>query len=505
MKISDRIVVVAGELGPAKAKLQEFEGKLTAVKHKIDELPEDSDELEVLLDESDTIGAEIDKQAPIVEGLEKKLQSLQKAEQRLAGTAPPVDPSAPNIIGNHKTTNKPGDSVIRCGVVKAMAHIQRKPEAEILEELYGKDEATKAVASMLLKTAVPPADTTTTGWAAELVQTDMRGLLEEVEAQSAAAALALWAERSGGMRIDFGSAPSVTIPKMNPTGANPTEPAWVGEGGAIPLMQFSFGSTVLNRYKLAGIVASTMELMEQTTYNLEQIFRRGMTKAYVKVLDDAFLSSSAAVAGVRPAGLLNGLAGTNTGTGTAGGGVDAVRQDLDAMMGAILANNEGAVPVLVMNNRNRMSLSFVTTALGDFVFRDELAGGRVLNVPVVSSGNVPYNTAVMVDVSSLAAAFDGPQYRVSQEATVVYANANGSAPTHADDGLGAIGTAGQVPPNAGQPVAGDGQPVGLAGAGYVARSAYQQYLELIRAIWPTSFVMMRSGVVAQRTQITWNT
>jgi HK97 family phage major capsid protein len=512
MKISDRIIAVAGQLAPAKSALEGLQKQLTENQAKIEALPDDSPDLEVLLDEADTIGGEMEKQMPLVEDLEKKLESLRKAEQRLAGAnaKPPVSDKAPAIIGNYKTNHKPGDTLIRCGVVKALAHLQRRSEGEVLQELYGEDEATKAVASVMLKTAVTSATTTVTGWAAELVQADIRGLLEEVESQSVAAALALAAERSGGMRIDFGMAGSVTVPKINPTGKTPTEPAWVGEGGAIPLMQFSFGGATLNRYKLAGIVASTMELQEQSTYAIEQIFRRGMQKAYIRVLDNAFLSTVAAVPGVRPAGLLNGLAGANTGGGTAGGGVDSVRQDLSNMLGAILANNEGAVPMLVLNNQDRMNLSFVTTAMGDFVFRDDLASGRVLNLPVVSSGNVPVKTAIMVDVSSLATAFDGPEYRISQEATVVFANADGTAPTMADDtgtagASGAVGTPGQVPVDGGQEVAGDGQPTGTAGAGYIARSAYQQYLELIRAIWPTSFIMMRTGVVAQRTGITWNT
>ena len=55
----------------------------------------------------------------------------------------------------------------------------------------------------------------------------------------------------------------------------------------------------------------------------------------------------------------------------------------------------------------------------------------MLGVPIVSSGNVPYNTAVMVDVSSLAMALGTPEFDVSQVATVVMTNADGTIP---DDG-----------------------------------------------------------------------
>lgn len=111
----------------------------------------------------------------------------------------------------------------------------------------------------------------------------------------------------------------------------------------------------------------------------------------------------------------------------------------------------------------------------------------------------------MVDVSSLAMVLDMPMFDVSQVATVVEANADGVAPTMADDGSGAIGTAGQV--QAGIPVEQAGT-VAAAGApahavGSTARSLWQTYSEGVRMIAPTSFLMMRSGVVTSRTAIKW--
>jgi hypothetical protein len=251
-----------------------------------------------------------------------------------------------------------------------------------------------------------------------------------------------------------------------------------------------------------------MELIDQSPYDVEAIFRRGMQRAYSKVLDNAFLSALPAVVGVRPAGLLNGV---TVGAGDATGGMASVINDIDSMLSAILTANENAVPVLVMNNQDRIKLSLLTNPLGQFVFASDLQGGRLLNLQVVSSGNVPKGSVYMVDVSSLATAFDPPEFRVSQEATVVYASADGTAPTMASDAAGAISAApgvgqpgpGGVLPDGGQMVAGDNQPPGAAGAGYVAQSAYQSYQELIRGIWPTSFALLRANTVAGKNTLAW--
>jgi len=123
-------------------------------------------------------------------------------------------------------------------------------------------------------------------------------------------------------------------------------------------------------------------------------------------------------------------------------------------------------------------------------------------VEVVSSNNVASGTAILVDAAALAVAFDLPMFDISQVATVIEANADGTAPTMADDGAGAIGTAGQVPAGGGIPLATDAATATPA-VGYTARSLWQTYSEGIRGIWPTSWTLMRSGAVAYMTAVLW--
>jgi hypothetical protein len=294
----------------------------------------------------------------------------------------------------------------------------------------------------------------------------------------------MWAVLKDGFRVAFGSEDKRQ------------------EGGAIPVGSLQVGSTVISRTKLAEILVTTLELKERSVVDIEDLFRRALRKAYSRVLDNALLSTSAAIAGVRPAGLRNGLAGANTGAGDAGGGLDSVTADLQAMTAAIMANNEAAVPVLLLNNRTRLSMSFITSALGEFIFSTELQSGRVLNVPVISSGNVqPVDTAVMVDASSLAMALDAPQFDVSQVATVVMVNADDTIPSMSDDGSGALGTPGEV--KEGINVVPSAAVAAGVGAGYTARSMFQTASEAVRMIAPTAWQLMRPGTVAERTAIKW--
>jgi hypothetical protein len=165
----------------------------------------------------------------------------------------------------------------------------------------------------------------------------------------------------------------------------------------------------------------------------------------------------------------------------------------------------GARPVLIVPTANRLSLSLMMNPLGQRAFADEIATGRLLGVEVISSQHVPAGTAILIDASTLATAFDAPTFDVSDVATVVESNANGTAPTMAataaQAAVGAVGTAGQVPVNSGIAVAGS---TGAATTGFQARSLWQTYSTGIRMIAPTSWALLRgNAAVYQITGLSW--
>lgn len=479
MNLQDRIVAADEELVSLKDALVEATKSLEAA-------PDE----EALLAEVEELTAKVEKQSTTV-------NALKKAEAALASRAKVVD-AAPAIV-DHKHMKRPAeDLMFKHATAKFIAFAQRKPVEQVIEEVYKDYNGVRETFDLVHKTAVAPADTLTAGWAAELVQTDTRGFLETLRTTSVAAAMA-----SKAQSLNFGGYNSITIPRRNPLAATPSEPAWVGEGGVIPLTQFSFGSATINRYKLAAITTMTREIAERSTPAIEGLLRSALSEAYSVVLDNAFLSAAAAVANVRPAGIRNGLAGGATGAGDATGGSASLITDIKAMLAYMQTNRTGARPVLLINTATKLSIAMMQSSLSEFLYRDEIAQGRLLGMEVVSSDHVPSGVAILVDADSLVTAFDAPMFDVSDVATVTEANADGTAPTQAEGAAGAVGTAGQVPPRTGGiEVSKDGATAAHA-AGYTARSLWQTYSLGIRMVAPTSWAFVRPNSVAERTGVTW--
>jgi HK97 family phage major capsid protein len=478
MAIAERITAAEAELVSMKDALVEATKALEAAP------------------EEDALLVEVEELATKVESKQKSVDALKKAEAALASRSKVID--APAVIPNmKKDATGDGSLLWKIGTAQLLAHSQRKSVAEVLGTAYKDDERVAAAADFVQKSVVNPAMTSTTGWAAELVRTDYQGFLNTLRTVSVAAELA-----TRSQMLSFGGFNSITVPMRNALGATLTEPAFVGEAGAVPLTQFNFSSMTLNRYKLAAITTMSNEIIQRSTPQIEGLLRDALSEAYAQVLDAALLSNAAAVVGVRPAGLLNGVTPV---AGTAGGGEASVLADMKAAINAMTDKRLGARPVLIIPTANRLSLSLMMNPLGQRSFSDEIASGRLLGIEVISSQNVAANTAILIDASTFATAFDTPSFDVSDVATVVESNANATAPTMAataaQAAVGAVGTAGQVPVNSGIAVAGS---TGAATTGFQARSLWQTYSTGIRMIAPTSWGLMRGKDAVHVTNaITW--
>jgi hypothetical protein len=259
----------------------------------------------------------------------------------------------------------------------------------------------------------------------------------------------------------------------------------------------------------------TRELADRSTPAIEAVIRQAILDDTAIELDTAMFDNNVAVAGVRPAGLLDttapGYAGA-AGTGTAGGGPDAVIGDIQTMLSAMVTAGVGSRPVLFLNSQDAMSVGMMQTPLGEMMFATDLAAGRVLGVEVVKSLNMPKGKAIMVDASNIAVAIDPTQFSVSEMATIVEADADDTtAPTMAGDASGSskpggIATgvnAGLVPQDGGIPVSGGaGAARGTAPVPEV-RSLWQTFSVGIRAVTPLSWAVMRPGSVQSTKTLTW--
>ena len=196
MNLSDRIAVAETDLVALKDNLVEATKNLEAA-------PDE----EQLLIEVEELSASVEKSTSSV-------SALKRAEAALAQRAAVASPA--KIEAKHMKTNI-DDLMWKHATAQFIAFNEKKQVGQVLEERYSKDVGVAEAYSHIQKTAVMPADTTTSGWAAELVQTDIRGFLETLKTTSVAAAIA-----SKAMTMNFGGFNSITVPRRNPLAAAPT-------------------------------------------------------------------------------------------------------------------------------------------------------------------------------------------------------------------------------------------------------------------------------------------
>ena len=476
-------------------KLTAKEDRLIGIKDRLVEIKgliEDADEdvSAELMEEVDTLTA--DEEATI-----KSIESLKKIE---AGLAAKAAPAVVKHIDKHVSEDAAGnkDILFKSATAQFIAHVTKQHPSAVADSVYKGDDRVAAV----VKSAVAPADTTTAGWAAELVDSSTAAFLDDLRGVSVFAAL-----RASSMALDFGKSNSIKIPRRDLSGTHGTDMAgsFVGELGVIPVKKLGLTSQTLNRYKMAVISTMSSEIMDQSIPSIEAIIRRAMVDDTAQALDNALLDASAAVAGVRPAGLMHGV----TATASSGATSTNVITDLKVLLTALSTANLGAKPVLIMNTQRLLGLSTVTNSVGQMMFRDEIASGRLMGIPVIASTHVPAASVMIVDADSFVSASGTPEFKLSDQTVLTMANADGSAPTQAgadsDFTAGDLGTAEEVPPKGGIIVNGDGTgaPAGTSMTNYQAMSMYQQDAVALRMIMPLSWGTIRTASVAALSGVAW--
>ncbi len=141
------------------------------------------------------------------------------------------------------------------------------------------------------------------------------------------------------LKLEFDGSAQINVPGLTLPSAS-----WVGEGGSIPVLQgtSSPGGVVLPS-KLASIIPLTNEMINHS--NGEQMVRQVLIENVGPTLDAAMFSATAAVANVRPAGVLAGIAPLAASTATTP--LDAMVADIAAIAEALAPAAAASPPVLV--------------------------------------------------------------------------------------------------------------------------------------------------------------
>jgi len=414
---------------------------------------------------------------------QKQLESLLEAEQHVAKSVVSANGNGKDVVAAPTIVKtgarpfsftpkkiEPLEILVRAGTVAMLAHKMKKNEEDIRQMIYPDDEATKVFVDYCAKAASAPAMTTVVGWAAELVTQINADMMETLMPKSVYPRLA-----GLGLSLSFGRAGRISIPTRSRT---PTiAGSFVGEGAPIPVRQGAFTAQLLTPKKMAVITTWTKEMDESSIPAIEGLLRSAIQEDTAVSLDSVLLDAGAATV-VRPAGLLNGVAGL---TPTAGGGFNALVGDIKQLAGAVMTSTQGHIRALawLMNPQQVMSAGLtVAPNSGGFPFKDEIARGTLMGYPVIDSGTVPMGTVVAVDAADfVSVGGEAPRFEISDQATL-----------HMED---------TTP----LPIA-----TGAQGSGVIAtpaRSLWQTDSLALRLILPINWTLRRPGTVAWVAGVTW--
>jgi HK97 family phage major capsid protein len=303
-----------------------------------------------------------------------------------------------------RSNTEPGIGMARAAMALLRNAGQRAEAAEDIRRTWP-DQASEIEA--LLRAPVAPATTGGANWAAPLVQptTLANEFLEFLRPRT------LIGRIPGLRNVDFNSR------VLTQTGTGTYN--WVGEAKPKPLTALALDAVNLAFNKIAGIIVLTEETVKYSTPSAERIVRDDMIAGIATFMDNQFLDPTiAAVAGVRPASITNGVAGT------AASGVTeaAARADLRALLAGFVGANMGLEGVvLLMNPSVAFTLGTVVNALGQTAFPGiSMNGGNLLGIPVITSNATALASQIVaVHAPSILIADDGSvQIDMSREASL---------------------------------------------------------------------------------------
>jgi HK97 family phage major capsid protein len=326
----------------------------------------------------DTLEAEIAQ-------LDKHITRLEAVEKLNKAKATPVvgtDPLAAHASRNGggpapvihvRSTEEPGIGFTRAVICKALAAFHGGSALDFAKARYPDNDRVQTY----LKASIPAGTTDGVTWAGPLV--DPTNLASEF--------IEYLRPKTIIGKFGTGNIPSLSRVPFNVRITGQTsggDAYWVGQGAPKPLTKFDFNAITLGIAKVAAISVITEELARLSTPSAETRVRDGLAKAVIARIDIDFIDpAQAAVAGVNPASITNGV----TPLSPSGTTADAARADIAKLIKEFLDEDmDPATLVLIMPTSLALALSVQVNSLGQREFPDlSMQGGTFLGVPVITS------------------------------------------------------------------------------------------------------------------------
>jgi HK97 family phage major capsid protein len=365
-----------------------------------------------------------------IEAIDAQLKRLRTLEKLMAQTARPVDAVAAAsthardpIVTVREAKLPPGIRMARVMRCLGLAQGNRFGAAQLAEQLYKHDPAIAQV----LKATVAAGTTQSGNWAEGLVGTETSVFADFVEYLRPMTILG----KFGNNGIPSLRTVPFRVALVGQTGGG--QGYWVGEGKAKPLTSFDFSRTTLEPLKVANICVLTEELIRDSSPSAETIIRDSLVAALRERLDLDFINpDKVAVAGVSPAGILNGVSPIQS----TGNDAESIRRDIAALFNSFIAgNNAPTNGVWVMSASVALTLSLMQNPLGQAEFSGiGMNGGTFAGLPVITSEYVTPNTSgdfiALINASDIYIADEGAfSVDMSREASLEMSD----APAHNSD------------------------------------------------------------------------
>jgi HK97 family phage major capsid protein/HK97 family phage prohead protease len=402
-------------------QIKDFEATIAAKQAERSSLMEKAGDEGRTLDQSetesyDTLGEEIkDLSAHVVRM--KDMVETHKASAKPLDPGPATNPNPRPSVVSVKENRPAGIGFARVALAKIAARLESKTISEVVSERWPSDATLKAY---FTKATVPAGLTTDSTWAGNLVdQTNLTSdFVEFLRPQTI-----------------IGRLPSVKRVPFNVrvTGQTTGSVAgWVGQGKAKPVTSFGTNAQTLLFTKIAAIAVITEELARFSSPSAEMLVRDELARAVVERSDVDFVDpASAAVSGVNPASITNGV----TALSSAGTSADNIRTDIQNLLEQFILNNQNVANLaIIMPNTLALAASILRNSLGQPEFPElGINGGTLMGIPVITSQYAANqsgygNLVIALDQSAVFLADDGQvTLDASREASIEMSDAPAGA------------------------------------------------------------------------------